>query len=293
MISICTILGVTPVAAIRSGHEANIPPDRHHAKLNWERGLLTVRLEAEIPNDLATNPSATRRVKRRLERRIDEPYLDAVNRLQLNSAQKVEAALNRDADLTTRIRRTADALVQRYTGPTADLTSAAVEFSLDIHPTLTRTFAAHTHPRPVPRVRGWHPSRSFTGVVIYATDALPVHGEDRSETPVPALLPRLHDDERFETLFEPGMVESRYLERWGPVGYTQPGHETRFVQRVGNTPLRVLASGVYGTQPTDLMVPREHAVRLLSREENRRLLAEGRVLIVLHPDKLIEPVLAE
>ena len=288
-----TVCLAAPLLAIREGEGSEISSELRHAEIDWQRGRLTIRLEAEIPDELATHPGSEYRVQRRLEREAEGLYLDAVHRLQLNSSGTAEIPLDRDAELTNDVRRAAVGLERRYTGPSADLRRTAVELSIDIHPTLTRVFAPHARSRPVPEVPGWHPSGAFTGVVIYATEALPVHGEPRNAVPVPALLPRLHDDERFEVVFEPSMVEPEYLQRWGPVGYTQPGREGQVLERVGHNPLQILASAVFGTDPTDLMIPRQDALRLLAREENRRLLAEGRVVIVLQPDRTHEVLVAE
>jgi hypothetical protein len=55
---------------------------------------------------------------------------------------------------------------------------------------------------------------------------------------------------------------------------------------VGNRPLRVFARGVFGVNPTDLIIDREDALLIISREENRRLLSEGRVAVILDESTL-------
>ena len=274
-------------------HETEARIERRSARLHWNEGVLRLRIEAEVPEELSQVPTAAQRVQRRLERFLEELFLDSINHLQLNSAERGAARLDREAELTNRVRDIRQALQSRYTGPRPDLGGSAIEYELDLYAELIRSFQPHQTPRPVPRVPGWRASREFTGVVIYATDELPVHGSDRSAQLVPALLPRLHDDERYELAFSPAMVEPEFLERWGPVAYAEAGSEARLVERVGNNPLRVLASGLYGETPTDLMIPRDDILRLLSRENNRRLLAEGRIVIVLPPSQTEERLISD
>jgi hypothetical protein len=50
---------------------------------------------------------------------------------------------------------------------------------------------------------------------------------------------------------------------------------------VGDNPLRIIARGVFGIRPTDPIIDREDALVILSSEENRRLLREGKVAIIL------------
>jgi hypothetical protein len=55
---------------------------------------------------------------------------------------------------------------------------------------------------------------------------------------------------------------------------------------VGSNPLRILAREVFGLNPTDPVIDREDALKILSSENNRRLLREGRVVLVLNETKL-------
>jgi hypothetical protein len=50
---------------------------------------------------------------------------------------------------------------------------------------------------------------------------------------------------------------------------------------VGNNPLRIIARGVFGIRPTDPIIDRDDALLIISSENNRRLLREGKVVIVL------------
>jgi hypothetical protein len=52
-------------------------------------------------------------------------------------------------------------------------------------------------------------------------------------------------------------------------------------QIVGERPLRIFARGVFGINPTDLIIDRSDALLIISSEENRRLLSQGRVVIIL------------
>jgi hypothetical protein len=55
---------------------------------------------------------------------------------------------------------------------------------------------------------------------------------------------------------------------------------------VGDRPLRLIARGVFGARPTDPIIDSEDALIIISSEENRRLLREGKVVIVLNDEVL-------
>lgn len=79
------------------------------------------------------------------------------------------------------------------------------------------------------------------------------------------------------------MLRPDWVERWGVVAYTESTNEYEWIDRVGNDPLRILARGVFGVLPTDLIISQADADRLLAHPDNRELLREGRILVIVPP----------
>ena len=145
---------------------------------------------------------------------------------------------------------------------------------------LIAPFVQHERPYPIRRLLGFVPSRTFTGLVIYARGELPWHGKQAGERAKPALLPRLLD-ENTEPVLTPEMCDPKFLLLWGPAAYSFSDDETPYRERIGELPLRTMARGVFGRNATDLLLPNEAVRQLLTRESNRRLLREARILIIL------------
>jgi hypothetical protein len=59
---------------------------------------------------------------------------------------------------------------------------------------------------------------------------------------------------------------------------------------VGSRPLRIFASGIFGIQPTDPIISREDALLIISNSENRNLLREGRVAVIVDDTMLKSPL---
>ena len=57
-------------------------------------------------------------------------------------------------------------------------------------------------------------------------------------------------------------------------------------QITGDRPMRIIAQGVFGVNPTDLIIDRNDALTIISSEENRRLLSQGKVVIILNDSVL-------
>jgi hypothetical protein len=71
---------------------------------------------------------------------------------------------------------------------------------------------------------------------------------------------------------------------------TPSGMDEDLEALVGENPLRVIARGVFGVNPTDPIIDRNDALLILSSDENIDLLRQARVVFVLDPAALNAPL---
>ena len=136
------------------------------------------------------------------------------------------------------------------------------------------------------------PTAAYTGIIIIADNELPVHGRWTSALLEPSVFPRIWDTEMNlvydRNMFDPALRDQRLMVNFAvPESVFRPtpsGLEGELAVLLGANPLRVFATGVFGVYPTDPIISRHDALRILSSENNRRLLREGRVLFVLNED---------
>ena len=144
----------------------------------------------------------------------------------------------------------------------------------------------HNRPTPVTRTLNPVSTANYTGIVIIAADNLPVHGMRGTALPVPCLFPKIWDSE-MNLIYERSMLETRngtmvrYSSLENIFANNPSGLSPELQQIVGERPLRIFASGVFGIKPTDLIIDRNDALLIISSEENRRLLSQGKVVFVL------------
>jgi len=144
----------------------------------------------------------------------------------------------------------------------------------------------HTRPSPVMRTLNPVSAARYTGIVIIASESLPVHGMKSVSLPVPCLFPKIWDSE-MNLIYERNMLESSNIQmvRYSPaqdIFRNNPsGLSPELQETVGERPLRIFARGVFGIKPTDLIIDRDDAMLIISSAENRRLLSQGKVAIIL------------
>jgi len=146
-----------------------------------------------------------------------------------------------------------------------------------------------THRRAAPVSKTLIPvsTAKYTGIVIIALDELPIHGMNSAAMPVPCLFPKIWDTE-MNLIYDRYMLEPqfegvivRYTTAQNIFEKNPSGLSEELQKVVGDRPLRIFAQGVFGMKPTDLIIERSDAMTIISSEENRRLLSQGKVVFVL------------
>lgn len=253
----------------------------YSASVDWEDQA--VEIETVVVSSTETGIRTPIEAERIADRSLPDRTVNAAYNLQLDSLAAVGERLEEAPDIAAELLEAVSTpqLVQRY--PTADLRSVVLEHRLSLYPTVISPFVEHTRPRQPPRHIGWVATREFTGIVIYAAEPLPVHGTDRTAYAEPALLPEIFDNsESMRTIVTPEMVDPDILRSRGVAAYTTSPEEAPYEDRIGLTPLRLRATGAFGASPTDLIIHEEDANMILASPGNRRLIEEGRILIILN-----------
>jgi hypothetical protein len=151
---------------------------------------------------------------------------------------------------------------------------------------VSSAFLRHIRPSAVARTLNPVSTASYTGIIIIASENLPVYGMKSADLPIPCLFPKIWDDE-MNLIYERSMLQTRVttMVRYSPpasIFQNNPsGLSAELRAVVGDRPLRIFARGVFGVKPTDLIIDRRDALSIISSDDNRRLLSEGKVAIIL------------
>jgi hypothetical protein len=177
-----------------------------------------------------------------------------------------------------------------------DLASISTGYNIDVR-SLSASLIRHRRAADIPRSLTAASGGNYTGIIIFADQELPVHGRNISARVLPCLFPKIWDSD-MTLIYQRNMVEPERA-RDGIVRYagtdrvfmpTPSGLESSLEDLAGPNPLRILARSVYGARPTDPVIDRSDALLIISSEENRRLLREGRVVIIVNSAVLNSPL---
>jgi hypothetical protein len=256
-------------------------------QLLWGEGMVRLEVRKSVDPASPLSPATRFQIESRIAEALPYLFLEAIEDLPVDSYDRVGDRLAADDALFRDLSEQAAGALRESAAFAKDLHTVIVvyRFPLFGERGLEAAFVHHERPFPIPRILGFAPTRAFTGLVILAQGELPSHGKDLRERARAALLPRLFDED-MNPVLAPQMCDPQALRKWGVAGYAYSGEEDSlqaFRDRIGELPLRTKARGVFGRNATDLLLSSEAARQLLSRQRNRELLREGRILIILDP----------
>ncbi|MDR2500689.1 MAG: polymerase [Treponema sp.] len=177
-----------------------------------------------------------------------------------------------------------------------DIQSLTASYTIDLTD-ISAQVIRHSRPMELYRPIAAVPSASYTGIIIIANEAQPIHGRNTRALPRPCLFPKIWDTD-MNLIYERNSLDPRssrktlvqYVSDKSIFYPTPSGLSPELVALVGLNPLRIFARGVFGASPSDPIIDKADALAILSSETNRLLLREGRVAIVLHEDVLKAPL---
>ena len=129
-------------------------------------------------------------------------------------------------------------------------------------------------------------SRPFSGSIIDARGAYPVHGEYVESEVYACFFPQIWDDQ-MNSIYEKNIVSPKTVMEKGLAGYHYSDDISLYEDSVGSDPLYIKASQVYGRNRTDPIIKRRDALKILTVPENIKLLQEGKIVILLDKKNLI------
>lgn len=258
------------------------------SKVDWTNKKFTSRISMDIEKAGITLPEG--RISAESLIKIKTPSLlkDPVLSLFVDSASLLGDMVLSDVITLEQVTNIVEQARQTPALFSADGKACNATNTIDME-NIGRLLVKHKYPytpeEPIEIVT----SRSYTGIIIDARGALPVHGEYVSSEVYPAFFPTLWDEE-MNIIYEKNIADKNVVQNQGLVCYNWQDNFELYEDRVGTDPLYIKASKVYGRNRTDPIIRRKDSLKIITVEENRKLLREGKIVILLDKKNLIYDV---
>jgi hypothetical protein len=255
--------------------------------IDWAKGVLTIRSMIKLDLDTYPFPKARAKAEKILYDKMPSLFLEALMDIPVDSYYTVREKLQDEMEgesFLQALSRIASKGEKMDSFVTTDFKSLKASYEYPFYGAqgILAQMIEHEERVPLRSELGFYATRKFSGVVIYAKGKYPVWGDNKkSESGIhQAFFPKIFDDE-LNIVLKKEMCDPDMLRKWGIAAYSTTTDESQFVERIGSFPARIIVHGVYGKNNTDLIISKEAAGELLATEENRALLIEGRILIIV------------
>jgi hypothetical protein len=260
--------------------------------VDWRSGEISAQTSFNLAQAGLRLPTGRLRAEEMLQRAWPRLFRQQLLSLRIDSGTTL-ADLLRGGELSLR-DIDAISLGARKTPPSLspDMANMIGRYTLPLE-NISRLLLTHGRPTEPEAPLIPVPTSDYTGIIIIADRELPVRGRHGTALAAPCLFPRIWDTNMnliFErTMLAPGQTRMvRYAAAESIFRPTPSGLEGELAALAGPRPLRIFAREVFGIYTTDPVIDRQDALRILSSANNRRLLREGRVIIVLDEAMLLQ-----
>lgn len=254
------------------------------SSIDWQSGNVVVAMRFDI-KDLSANPAEARAKARDIAaREIEAAFSDVMYATLYDSYRTVKDVAVADPGVMAALQEIGSAGTPAGTHMDTELETIVYRYEFRLYPDIMSRFVAHSRTYEPVQTLGFVPASQYTGLVIYAKGAYPVHGESPVSSNHAALEPSLRPkiyDTNMRLVAQAEMVDPERLVDWGVVGFTEDIDHSLYSYRVGVLPLRTMARKLFGDNRTDIVIPVDVADKLLAAPENRRIIREGRILVII------------
>jgi hypothetical protein len=250
------------------------------SRVDWATATLQVEITHDLDPSIASLVRAKSDAETDIDARLSDLFSRSISGVQVDSSHSFGDILQTDPALFARIDELALGSPRTGLFLSTDFTRLTARYAIALFGDAgIATPLLPQQASPLRTVLGDIATRKYTGLLIFAQGPLPEAATTRTARALPALFPRIWD-EQMNLVLDRRMCSPQALARWGMVGYARGLDDAAAELRVGALPLRLSARAVFGDTPTDIVISADGARQLLSLPDNGELLRQGRIVIV-------------
>ncbi len=253
------------------------------SKIDWPNGKYILTIDYPLEDSDRALPALKNQTEQTVARKLKSMLFKQMQTFVLDSHTNIYDYTKKNASVVAEIYTLADKAHRVFSLFSEDMRTVKIQYSIFLYPDVAEIFISHSNPAEIDPILQFIPSADFSGIVIYIQNSLPYFGRDTQGLFTPSLFPRIYDD-NMNLIMDKTRVSPAAIKKWGVAGYRTDLNLTEAAGRIGYTPLKIAARGLFGINNTDIIIPGREAAKILSRKSNIDLIREGRILIVYVPE---------
>ena len=281
--TVSLLLGILLCSA---GLNAAVPPlstgtgeVESSSRVDWQKGtfILTVRYRT----DQTENPLPGQRSKAEaaIHRHLPTLFVEEISKLRIDSRRSIAEAIVNSPTLAADLQKLAANGKVISSHFTNDFFEFQRIYHYALYPQIVSLFITHTRSSSQAEELTYVAGGRYSGIVIYVNDPLEIFGTHTRGSLNPALFPRVYNEDT-DLLIDMRMLDPEVLKVTGMLRYYHTSQLDAIQSRVGEVPLYVHATALFGVHSTDLIVSQRAARKIKANRRTLSLIKEGKIAIV-------------
>lgn len=258
---------------------ASASPFSARATIDWTAGTLRADVELDLMAAGIRLPSGRSQAERAMEEAVPGLIREAALAITLDSYRSVDDSIKDGTLEPNAFEAFLDGGTRIQSALSRDLSRLTASYEWRLAD-LAALYVRHSVPIDLPEPARYAPTKDYSGIVVYLSGAFAVRGEHREDRLRPCLFPRLYDEE-MNAVIERNLLYPASLRERGAVGYAVGLDDPVIAARAGDSPLRIIASSIFGSNRTDAVISADDALKILGSAANRELARQGKVVFVI------------
>ena len=278
----CVVLSAVGIAGVVAQSDRDLLADIEVTiEIDWSASVLNISLQQPVALEPRSQPAQAYYQTQRFNRLLPLIIEESLAHITYNRDVSAHTRLRSDPRATEALERMAQSAVLISSQYDPSFQNVVAKWRLDLARDIASYFVLHRGPRTLPTSYNWVAADDYSGILIIARDELAIRGASGTQRVRPALSPRVYD-EQLRVIIDSQSVAPEVIRSVGALLYARGNDTERIRERVGNNPLVIIAKELTGVRYTDIIVSSTDTERILSRRNNRSLVAQGKIAIVIN-----------
>lgn len=258
------------------------------SKIDWTSRIFTTQINLDVTNTNMRLPSGRNSAESLIKIKTPGLVKDSLLTLFVDNQNYLGDIIVDETLSLEQITKIIENSKQTPALYTTDGNGVNTIKTIDVN-TISRQLIKHKYPYTPEEPIDIVSSRPYSGIIIDARGALPIHGEYADSEVFPCFFPTIWDDQ-MNIIYEKNITDKEIAQNKGIVKYDWKDNFILYEDLIGRDPLYIKAKKVFGRNRTDPLISRRDALKILTVKENLNLLKQGKIVILLDKENLIYDV---
>lgn len=247
--------------------------------IDWENNRIEISIKSPLNQSSSTLASSRRKAENWIEDNKTNIFFKNILDIKINSLNSVSEIINTNPEIYYKLDLLAEKMTPDQTVLSTNLAYLDAHYSYPIYPDFVSVF--YTGSQHIKKLKklDHRDYGEFTGLIVYVPESISLHQKSVDGTLTKVLFPRIFDED-MNLILDYTMVEPEFIKRWGMVVYGESFDENIYQSRIGITPLRTIARGLFGKNNSDIIISNEDADMLIGTNNNLNIISQARILIL-------------